>query len=124
MLRKFFRSQLGMSCPVDIVEALMGHAGYLTDAYRRISKAQMKEAYLKNEFRVTIQAPRELQEISNSFENKMAAHSDLIVHLSNENLQLKNQIGIILRDVERMKYLTNMIESDPRFPALADPKST
>ena len=95
MLRKFFRSQLGMSCPVDIVEALMGHAGYLTDAYRRISKAQMKEAYLKNEFRVTIQAPRELQEISNSFENKMAAHSDLIVHLSNENLQLKNQIGII-----------------------------
>ena len=123
MLRKFFRSQLAMSCPVDIVEALMGHAGYLTDAYRRISKAQMKEAYLKNEFRVTIQAPRELQEISNNFENKMAAHSDLIVHLSNENLQLKNQIGMILRDVERMKYLTSMIESDPRFPALADPRS-
>ena len=26
-LRKFFRSQLALSCPVDIVEALMGHEG-------------------------------------------------------------------------------------------------
>ena len=34
-LRKFFRSQLALACPVDIVEALMGHEGYLTEAYRR-----------------------------------------------------------------------------------------
>ncbi len=123
MLRKFFRSQLAMSCPVDIVESLMGHAGYLTDAYRRIGKPQMAEAYLKNEFRVTIQTPRELQEISNNFENKMQAHSDLIVNLSNENLQLKNQIGSILQEMERVRSLVEFIESDPRFPVLVDQRS-
>jgi integrase len=48
-LRKFFRSQLALSCPVDIVEALMGHEGYLTDAYRRYSRKQMAEYYLKAE---------------------------------------------------------------------------
>jgi len=123
MLRKFFRSQLAMSCPVDIVECLMGHAGYLTDAYRRIGKPQMAEAYLKNEFRVTIQTPRELQEISNTFENKMQVHSDLIVNLSNENLQLKNQIGSILQEMERVRSLVEFIESDPRFPVLVDQRT-
>ena len=54
MLRKFFRSQLALACPVDIVEALMGHSGYLTDAYRRHTKKQMGEFYLKAEHRVTI----------------------------------------------------------------------
>ncbi len=34
-LRKFFRSQLATAIPVDIVEALMGHEGYLTGEYRR-----------------------------------------------------------------------------------------
>ena len=31
MLRKFFRTRLGAVIPVDVVEALMGHEGYLTE---------------------------------------------------------------------------------------------
>jgi hypothetical protein len=42
--------------------------------------------------------------------------------LSNENLQLKNQIGSILRDMEHMRSLVEYIESDPRFPILVDQK--
>lgn len=33
MLRKFFRSVLGLKCPVDLVEKMMGHSGYLTKEY-------------------------------------------------------------------------------------------
>ncbi len=34
-LRKFFRTRLGAVIPVDIVETLMGHEGYLTEVYRK-----------------------------------------------------------------------------------------
>lgn len=123
MLRKFFRSQLGLSCPLDVIEELMGHSGYLTGSYRRISKNQLAELYSKNEYRVTIQTPRELQEMTNEIHDKMQTHSNLIVSLSNENLQLKNQIGSILRDMEHMRSLVEYIESDPRFPVLVDQRS-
>ena len=43
MLRKFFSSQLSIAVPKDIVEMLMGHKGYLSDAYRRYSRKQIEE---------------------------------------------------------------------------------
>ncbi|MCW4037309.1 MAG: site-specific integrase, partial [Candidatus Bathyarchaeota archaeon] len=48
-LRKFFRSQLGTVIPVDVVEALMGHEGYLTEVYRKYSQKQLGQFYLKGE---------------------------------------------------------------------------
>lgn len=40
-LRKFFRSRLALKVPLDIVEALMGHEGYLTGVYRRYTAEQL-----------------------------------------------------------------------------------
>ncbi len=34
-IRKFFRSRMEMIIPVDIVEALMVHEGYLMECYRK-----------------------------------------------------------------------------------------
>lgn len=53
-LRKFFRSRMATVIPVDIVEALMGHKGYLTEAYRRYSQKDLEEKYLEAEPTVTI----------------------------------------------------------------------
>ena len=47
MFRKFFRSQLAMKCPVDVVEVLMGHQGYLAGSYIRLTRSQIKESYEK-----------------------------------------------------------------------------
>ena len=47
VLRKFFRTRLGPVIPVDVVEALMGHEGYLTEVYRRYSIEDLKKFYLK-----------------------------------------------------------------------------
>jgi len=46
-LRKYFRTRLGSEIPVDVVEVLMGHSGYLTGAYRRYSMEQLKDFYKK-----------------------------------------------------------------------------
>jgi len=62
-LRKFFRSQLALACPVDIVEMLMGHSGYLTDAYRRFTRKQMAEYYLKGEYLLSVHAIKEINRI-------------------------------------------------------------
>jgi len=53
-LRKFFRTQMATAIPVDIVEALMGHKGYLTKVYRRYSVEQLAEFYRKGEMAVTV----------------------------------------------------------------------
>jgi hypothetical protein len=48
-LRKFFRTRLGMVIPVDVVESLMGHSGYLTSNYRKPSDEELVKAYLEGE---------------------------------------------------------------------------
>lgn len=53
-LRKFFSSQLSTVMPKDMVELLMGHAGYLGGAYIRYPKAQVAKEYLKAEYIISI----------------------------------------------------------------------
>lgn len=53
-LRKFFRTRLSLKVPLDVVEALMGHEGYLTEAYRRYSEAQLGELYLQGEHTLNV----------------------------------------------------------------------
>jgi len=44
-LRKFFRSRIGLD--PDQTHALLGHIGYLDDAYLRIHKKELAEAYIR-----------------------------------------------------------------------------
>lgn len=53
-LRKFFRSQLPEAVPIDYVEVLMGHSGYLTKQYRDFSDKKLAEQYLKGMHTLTI----------------------------------------------------------------------
>jgi len=53
-LRKYFRTQTATKIPVDVAEALMGHSRYLTKAYRRHTRDQIAEYYLKAEPVLTI----------------------------------------------------------------------
>lgn len=53
-LRKFFSSTAKLVIPSDVVEAMMGHEGYLDDAYRRYSVEQLKEFYKKAESILTL----------------------------------------------------------------------
>lgn len=52
--RKFFLSQMKKEVPGEIVEALAGHAGYLSDAYRRYTEEELADYYLKGEHLVSL----------------------------------------------------------------------
>jgi integrase len=98
-LRKFFRSQLALSCPLDIVEALMGHEGYLTNAYRRYTRKQMGEYYLKAEHHVTVMGTGDLTEIRETLEDTRAAvkgYKDIITEQAEEMVDIR-------RDIEALK---------------------
>ncbi len=89
-LRKFFRSHLALGFPVDIVEALRGHEGYLTEAYRRFTKKQMAEHFLKNEHHLAIALNQSIEEIKKEISNEMnEAIKGLVVE--NQGLQAKNK---------------------------------
>jgi len=60
-LRKRFRTQLATVIPVDVVETLMGHAGYQTDAYRRYTDDELAKWYRRGERALYLSA--EVQEM-------------------------------------------------------------
>lgn len=100
-LRKFFYSQLSRGCPEVVVQMLMGHEGYLTDAYRRFTKEQAAEMYLKAEHCITINIPKEVREIESEFKQKMTAHTEILENVVQRNLEMER----------RLKQHENLIES-------------
>ena len=105
-LRKFFRSQLALSCPVDIVEALMGHEGYLTEAYRRYSRKQMGEYYLRAEHHVTIMGSGDIREIQDRLQDTQAAvkgYKDIISELVEDIAKLGQNYERLEGELEAMK---------------------
>jgi integrase len=94
-LRMFYRSQLALGCPVDIVEELMGHEGYLTGSYRQYSKAQMAEHYLKHEYLLYIQMPKDIQRIESEFKTELNDNRKLVENLILENAGFKKEIGVL-----------------------------
>lgn len=105
MLRKFFRSQLALGCPVDIVEALMGHAGYLTDAYRRFTKKQMAEYYLKAEHLITLTMPEDLQDLR----QEQSEQKEVLTALASENRQLRADLLVLNDELRTIKKLMAVV---------------
>lgn len=81
-LRKFFRTRLSLNVPLDVVEALMGHEGYLTAAYRRYSPEQLGELYLNGMSNLAVfEAPADLTDVQEE-----------ITGLRGENKTLKDEL--------------------------------
>jgi len=83
MLRKFFRTNAATKIPVDLAEALMGHTGYLTGAYRRYTKEQLADFYAKAEPALTVF-------IADDSETK-----EKVAALTHENEMLKQRLSSI-----------------------------
>jgi integrase len=109
-LRKFFISQLSLIISKEVAETLAGHAGYLTGSYRRYTKKQLAEEYLKGEHLLTIQAPKELQEIESEFRAKMQTHSEIIENIVKENINLKQEITQIKEEQEKIRAAGELIQ--------------
>ena len=110
-LRKFFISQLSLIISKEIAETLAGHNGYLTGSYRRYTKKQLAEEYLKGEHLLTIQAPKEIQEIESEFRAKMQTHSEIIENIVKENILLKQEISKIKEEQEKIRATSELIQA-------------
>ena len=113
-LRKFFISQLSLVISKEIPEMLAGHSGYLTGEYRRYTKKQLAEQYLKGERMVTIQGDADvgqlredldttvktLSETRNGQEKTSSALSTVVI----ENAELKSKLETMSEQLVSMQH--------------------
>jgi integrase len=121
-LRKFFRSQLALSCPLDIVEALMGHEGYLTEAYRRYSRKQMGEYYLKAEHHVTITGSGEIREFQDRLQDTQAAvkgYKDIITEQAEEMVDIRRKMEERNGEIAKLSEEIETMKRDGHYHQLA-----
>jgi integrase len=116
-LRKFFRSQLALGCPVDIVEALMGHEGYLTNAYRRYTVKQIGEYYQKGEHLLYISMPKDIQKIESEFKEQLEESRKCIASLMAKNRDLEEKLQE-LEDSYRL--VAEFVEIAKQHPGLVN----
>jgi len=117
VLRKFFRTRLGATgIPVDVVEALMGHEGYLTEVYRRYTLEDLREFYLKGESALLVftdaaevtKLRQEVEEHAHKIQKEVDERNKtlqtLVNGLTTENLEVKSKIAKVeLENIEIKK---------------------
>jgi integrase len=102
VLRKYFRSMVGSVAGMDVAEALMGHASYLSEVYRKYPDPEktLAEAYRKAvpELQIfTEEHPDEariktVEERSRLLENMNVQLQTRLMALENENTELKQRL--------------------------------
>ena len=107
VLRKYFRTKLGTVIPVDVVEALMGHEGYLTEVYRKYRPDQLAEFYLQGENTLTVFNDRNgIKTLKNEVNGIKKHYNDII-----------NQQAV---EIEKLKQSQEQILGDNLIKALND----
>lgn len=109
MLRKFFHSQAKLGAPEEVVEALMGHSGYLSGAYRRYTKKQLGEYYKKAEPHLTILIPNEYVSLKSQVSEKLNAHSEILQNMMAKNIRNEAEVDRLKAQVA---ILTEMLQEE------------
>jgi integrase len=113
VLRKFFRTRLGAAgIPVDVVEALMGHEGYLTEVYRRYTLEDLRKFYLKGESALLVfTEAQEVTKLRKEVDERNKTLQSLVNGLTTENLELKSRVSRVeLENTEMKKRFDSALE--------------
>ena len=110
VLRKYFRTQMATEIQVDIVEALMGHEGYLTEFYRRYSPKDLAKFYVRAEYTVSVfkdvgdltKDKAELEIEKNDLSVRNIAFQKWIIEVKQENEELKKKYDIMFVNGKQM----------------------
>jgi len=106
VLRNFFRTRLGAAgIQIDVVEALMGHEGYLTEVYRKYTVQDLAKFYLQGEAALLVFTDtQKVVELHKAIEEKNTQLQVLVNSLASENQNMKTEIAEMK---SRMKSLSN-----------------
>ncbi|MGB9693474.1 MAG: tyrosine-type recombinase/integrase [Fervidobacterium sp.] len=103
MLRKFFLSKLKLVIPKEIAEALAGHEEGLDEAYRRYTKEEVRDWYIKAEPYLYIFVPSDIVEIQTTFSNQLLKLKEQVHDLLYQNQKLmvqRDDLQQTLRDLQ------------------------
>ncbi len=93
VLRKLFRTRLGAVIPVDVVEALMGHEGYLTEVYRRYTVEDLRKFYLQGESALLVfTEAQEVTKLRQEMKEENEQLKSLYIKVSSENQSIKSKL--------------------------------
>jgi integrase len=110
VLRKFFRTRMATLIPLDVVEALMGHEGYLTEIYRKYSIEDLEKFYLQGEPSVSIfSSSEDIVKLKKEIEEKNLQLQNIINGLVSENLAFKQKISEMEKTNEELKKQLSLI---------------
>jgi integrase len=104
-LRKFFRTRLSLKVPLDVVEALMGHEGYLTAAYRKYSPEQLGELYLSGTPDLAVfEAPADLTDVQEQLTEKETRIKELEQQIEKINRKLdEGVVAYLFEEMQKLK---------------------
>jgi len=123
VLRKFFRTRLGAAgIQIDVVEALMGHEGYLTEVYRRYSLEDLRKFYLKGESALLVfTEAQEVTKLRQEVDERNKALQSLVNGLTVENLDLKARVSRVeLENTEMKKQFIQLEKLIPEVKSLKE----
>jgi integrase len=114
VLRKYFRSKLSKVIPLDFVEELMGHTGYLTKAYRRHEEDELAEFYRQGEHALRIFSDvGDVTKLRQEISSQVSTQLDTVTA---ENANLKERLQKL---ENRMKHWET---GSKKFMGLKDPE--
>ena len=120
VLRKFFRTRLGAVIPVDVVEALMGHEGYLTEVYRRYSVEDLANFYKQGEHALLVfTEAAEVTRLRQEVDERNKTLQMLVNGVTAENLEMKSQVADLKQKIARLE---SVYEATARLYKQLDPK--
>ncbi len=109
-LRKFFRTNMALKIPADVVEAFIGHADGLELAYRRFTIEQLSEQYERGMEMVTINTgdPAVRQEVKTLREQNKELQERL-EELEKMNRVVEASTAAFMRDPEKLRRLDKFL---------------
>jgi integrase len=117
VLRKFFRTRMATLIPVDVVEALMGHEGYLTEVYRRYTQEDLGKFYLQGESSLLVfTEAEEVSRLRVEVEERNKQLQTLANGLATENLDLKARVARV--EAENAEVKKRMITTESKLEGL------
>jgi len=118
-LRRFFRSQLSAKIPVDYIEALMGHGGYLTESYRRIPEEKLRAKYKRGANTLTISKEAEkLREHEKELKEHQEKINELRERLDERNGKIEELKHKLEQEREERRRMKEELEEELVDPEL------
>ncbi|MGD0330874.1 MAG: site-specific integrase [Nitrososphaeria archaeon] len=113
VLRKFYRTRLGSIIPVDIVETLMGHEGYLTEVYRKYQDDPdaLGKFYMQGEHTLTVFGSGEdVNKLREEISEKNKELQTLVNSLATENISLRNRLEVVEKEISKISEIEKIVK--------------